>query len=151
MKFARVIFWCAGTWGFLVLTPMYFMYSKVGEYSPPPPTHPELYYGFAGVTLAWQFAFFVISRDPARFRPMIIPSVLEKMSYVIAVVVLYAQSRVTAFELSTAGPDALMGLLFAMAFLKTRPCTLPLHRPAQQADEPDRLRICPKHFGSAGS
>jgi hypothetical protein len=29
MKFARLLFCSAGAWGFLVLTPMYFMYSKV--------------------------------------------------------------------------------------------------------------------------
>ena len=118
MKFARLLFCCAGTWGFLVLTPIYFMYSKVGKYSPPPPTHPELYYGFAGVTLAWQFAFFVIASDPVHFRPMIIPSVVEKLSYVIAVVVLYSQSRISAVQLSTGAPDALLCLLFAIAFFK---------------------------------
>jgi hypothetical protein len=119
MKFARVLFNCAGAWGLLVLTLMYFMYSKVGEYSPPPPTHPELYYGFMGVTLAWQLAFFVIASDPARFRPMIIPSVMEKLSYVIAVVILYSQSRITVAQLSTGAPDALLCLLFVIAFLKT--------------------------------
>ena len=128
MSFAKTTFWCAGAWGVLMLTPMYFMYSKVGEYSPPAPTHPELYYGFAGVTLAWQLAFFLIARDPARFRSMILPSVLEKLSYAIAVVVLYAQHRVTTLQLSTAGPDALLGVLFVMAFLKTRPSPLPRRR-----------------------
>ena len=118
MKFARLLFCGAGAWGLLVLMPMYFMYSKVGRYSPPPPTHPELYYGFVGVTLAWQFAFFVIASDPAHFRPMIIPSVVEKLSYVIAVVVLYSQSRISAVQLSTGAPDALLCLLFAIAFFK---------------------------------
>jgi hypothetical protein len=121
MKFARILFCCAGAWGFLVLTPMYFMYSKIGKYSPPTPTHPELYYGFAGVTLAWQLAFFVIASDPERFRTMIIPSAVEKLSYVIAVVVLYAQSRITAVQLSTGAPDALLCVLFGIAFFKTRP------------------------------
>ena len=125
MKFARLLFCCAGAWGLLVLTPMYFMYSKVGRYSPPPPTHPELYYGFVGVTLAWQLAFFVIASDPAHFRPMIIPSVVEKLSYVIAVVVLYSQSRISAVQLSTCAPDGLLCLLFAIAFFKTRPSPLP--------------------------
>ena len=121
MKFARILFWCAGTWGFLVLMPMYFIYSEVGKYSPPPPTHPELYYGFVGVTLAWQVAFFVIATDPARFRPMIIAPVLEKLSYVIALLVLYLQSRISAIQLTTGGPDALLGLLFVIALFKTRP------------------------------
>jgi len=45
----------------MVLTPMYFMYSNIGKYSRPLPTHPELYYDFARVALAWQLAFFVIA------------------------------------------------------------------------------------------
>jgi hypothetical protein len=130
MNFTKTIFWCAGAWGALVLVPMYFMYSKIGKYSPPPATHPEFYYGFVGVALTWQFVFFVIATNPARFRPMIIPSVLEKLSYVIAVVVLYSQSRITAVQLSTGGPDALLGLLFVIAFLKTRPSPLPGARDA---------------------
>jgi len=120
MKFAKIIFWCAGAWGVLVLAPMYFMYGKVGYYSPPSPTHPEFYYGFVGVALAWQFAFFVIATDPARFRPMIIPSVLEKLGYVIALPVLYLQGRITALQLAPAGSDALLCMLFILAFFKTR-------------------------------
>lgn len=121
MRLARIVFYCAGTWGVLTIAPMYFLFDEIGKYSPPAPTHPELYYGFAGVTLAWQLGFFVIARDPARFRPMIIPSVMEKLSYVIAVVVLFAQHRITAPQLSTGVPDALLCALFAIAFFNTRP------------------------------
>lgn len=135
MKFGRVLFYCAGAWGFLVLTPMYFMYRKVGEYAPPSLTHPEIYYGFVGVTLAWQLAFFVIASDPVRFRPMIIPSVVEKLSYAIAVVILYSENRITVVQLSTGAPDLLLCLLFVIAFLKTRPSPLP------GARETDRRRL----------
>ena len=129
MRFAKIAFWIAGTWGVLVLTPMYLLFSKVGVYSPPSPTHPEFYYGFVGVALAWQFAFFVIATDPARFRPMIIPSVLEKLGYVIALPVLYLQGRITALQLAPAGTDVLLCLLFVIALIKTRP------RPQQAAAE----------------
>jgi len=125
MKFAKTIFWCAGGWGVLAVVPMYFLYGEIGKYSPPPLTHPEIYYGFAGVTLAWQSVFFLIATDPARYRPVIIPAVLEKLSYVIAVSVLYAQDRITGVQLSTALPDALLGSLFIIGFLKTRPSCAP--------------------------
>jgi hypothetical protein len=46
-----------------------------------------------GAALAWQIAFFVIATDPARYRPLMIPSVFEKFSYGIAVVILVAQDR----------------------------------------------------------
>jgi hypothetical protein len=117
MKFARITFWIAGV---LVLTPMYFMYGKVGTYSPPSLSHPEFYYGFVGVTLAWQFVFFVSARDPVRYRPMIVPSNLEKLSYVAAVALLYVQSRIPDLQLLAAAPDTFLSLLFVSAFLKTR-------------------------------
>jgi hypothetical protein len=33
------------------------------------------------VTLAWQLAFFILAKDPVRFRPMIIASIAEKVLY----------------------------------------------------------------------
>jgi hypothetical protein len=120
MKFAKVVFWGAAIWGILVLTPMYFLYEKVGESYPPPLTHPEFYFGFAGVGLACQFVFAVIATDPGRYRLLMLPSIFEKASYVVAVAVLYLQHR-TTLPLLGAGVDALLGLLFVIAFLKTRP------------------------------
>lgn len=120
MKFAKILFWCAGGWGFLVLLPMYFLYGKVGGCSAPAPTHPQYYYGFLGVTLAWQVAFFVIAIDPARFRPMIIPSIFEKLIYVLTVAVLYLQNHISGTQVSAGAPDALLCLLFVLAFYKTR-------------------------------
>ena len=35
MKFAKIVFWIAGIWGVLVLTPLYFMFDLIGpERSP---------------------------------------------------------------------------------------------------------------------
>ena len=50
---------------------------------------------------------------------MMIPSVLEKASYAIAVAVLYLQRRVSSFTLGTAIVDSILGLLFIVAYLKT--------------------------------
>jgi hypothetical protein len=61
-----------------VLTPLYFLYDSVGNSTPPPGTHPEFYYGFVAVGLVWQFAFLLIGTDPLRFRPMMVPAMLEK-------------------------------------------------------------------------
>ena len=41
--------------------------AKVGEDHPAGLTHPEYFYGFLGVAIAWQIAFFVIAHDPRRF------------------------------------------------------------------------------------
>lgn len=120
MRFSKKTFWIAGVWGVLVLAPTYFMYGKVGQYTPPSPTHPEFYYGFLGLALVWQFAFFVIAMDPARFRTMMIPSIFEKALYVGALVVLYVQNRITELQLSAAAPDTILCLLFVTAFFKAR-------------------------------
>ena len=53
MRFARYSFLIAGIYGLLSLSPMYFLEAKNGRDFPPAITHPEYYYGFMGVALAW--------------------------------------------------------------------------------------------------
>jgi hypothetical protein len=120
MRFAKIVFWIAALWGVLITTPLFFMFNLIGRQDPPPITHPLFYYGFAGVTLAWQFAFMVIATDPARLRPMMFPSVLEKFGYPIAAVTLYLEGRVRPGDLVFAAADLLLGLLFIIAFFKTK-------------------------------
>ena len=121
MKFARIVFWIAGIWGFLILTPLYFMFDAIGRQDPPPITHPGFYYGFISVGLAFQVIFLFIARDPVRFRPMMIPSMVEKFGYGASLLVLYLQRRLHPSDLVFAGVDVLFGLLFLGAFLRTAP------------------------------
>jgi hypothetical protein len=120
LKFAKVVFTVAGIWGIVVTLPLYFLYDFIGRQSPPAINHPEFYYGFAGVTLTWQVIFLLIARDPARYRVMIIPSILEKFSYVIANLVLFANQRMSASQALPSTTDLMLALLFIAAFLKTR-------------------------------
>jgi hypothetical protein len=120
MRFAKVIFWIAGIWGVLVLTPLYFMFDVIGRQDPPVITHPGFYYGFISVGLAWQVAFLIIARDPVRFRLMMIPSVLEKFGYGITLTALYLQHRLHPSDLVFGGVDVLLGVLFVSAFFKVR-------------------------------
>lgn len=120
MKFAKTIFWVAAIWGFLVLTPLYFMFNVIGAKDPPPITHPAFFYGFVGAGLAWQLAFLIIATDPVRFRPLIPAAVIEKFTYGLALIVLYLQGRLHAADLTFAGTDLLLGILFIVAFMKTR-------------------------------
>ena len=119
MKFAKIVFLVAAIWGVLVLTPLYFIFNMIGRQDPPPITHPAFYYGFVSVGLAFQVAFFVISRDPVRLRPMMIPSVLEKFGYGATLLVLYLQNRLHLQDLALGGIDVLFGMLFLAAFFKT--------------------------------
>jgi hypothetical protein len=119
MKFARIVFWIAAIWGVLILTPLYFMFDLIGRQDPPPITHPAFYYGFVSVGLAFQVVFIVIARDPVLLRPMMIPSVLEKLGYGATLIVLYLQNRLHAQDLALGGVDLLLGALFLAAFFKT--------------------------------
>lgn len=119
MKFAKVVFWIAGIWGVLILTPLYFMFDAISRNDPPAITHPGFYYGFVSVGLAWQFAFFVIARDPVRFRMMMIPSMIEEFGYGASLLVLYFQQRIHPSDLVFAGVDILLGAFFLLAFFRT--------------------------------
>ena len=121
MKFAKVVFWVASIWGFTILTPLYFLFDVIGRNDPPLITHPGFFYGFVGVALAWQVAFIFIARDPARFRPMMIPSILEKASWGATVIVLVSQQRMHKSDLVFAEADLLLGLLFLISYFKTSP------------------------------
>jgi hypothetical protein len=119
VRFAKIVFWIAGIWGVLVITPLYFLLDLIGRNDPPPITHPGFFYGFTGAALAWQIAFFFIATDPARHRPLMVPSVLEKLGYGIAVVVLVAQGRMHSSDMVFGGVDLLFALLFAVSYFKT--------------------------------
>ena len=119
MTFARRVFLIAGIYGLIVLFPLYFMEAKTGRDFPPPITHPEYYYGFVGVALVFQLVFLVISTDPTRYRPMMIPAVLEKASFGVPVLILFVLNRVPFLMVATAIPDLILGVLFFVAYVKT--------------------------------
>ena len=121
MKFAKIVFWIAGIWGLLVITPLYFLFDIIPQKDPPAITHPGFYYGFVGCALAWQVAFCFLATDPVRYRPLMLPSILEKAAYAVAIVILVLQGRTRPTELVFAGTDALLGLLFVISYVKTRP------------------------------
>ena len=119
MKFARRVFLIAGIYGLIVVLPLYFLEEKTGRDSPPPITHPEYYYGFIGVTAAWQVLYLLISTNPIRYRPLMIPPMLAKGSFVIAVTLLYLQGRVPLTMLGASMIDLLLLILFLVADLRT--------------------------------
>ena len=119
MKFAKVLFLVAGIYGLLALLPQYFLEEYNGRNYPPPITHPEYYYGFIGVAVAWQVLFLMLSRDPVRFRPMMIPAVLEKLGFGVVAVILYLQQRLSPALLGAGVIDLMLGALFVVAYFKT--------------------------------
>ena len=121
MKFAKIVFLIAGIHGFLILAPMYFLENKIGRDIPPAITHPENFYGFVGVALAWQVLFLVVSTDPVRYRPMILPSILEKVTWGIALIVLRLQSRLALSTFAIGSVDWIFAFLFLAAYFTVKP------------------------------
>jgi hypothetical protein len=123
MTFARRLFLIAGIYGLLVLVPQFFLEDRLGRDYPPAITHPEHFYGFLGVAVAWQVAFLVIARDPVRFRPMMLPAVLEKAAFGLAAVALFFRDRIPAVVLIFGLIDLTLGALFLVAFWRLAPRT----------------------------
>jgi hypothetical protein len=120
MVFAGRTFLIAGIYGLVALLPMYFLEGRIGRDTPPPITHPECFYGFLGVAVAWQAAFLVIGRDPVQFRPLMLPAVLEKATFGMAAVALWLSGRLAAPMLIAGLIDLALGALFVVAYLKTQ-------------------------------
>ena len=118
MRFAKYTFLIAGIYGLLALLPMYFTEAQYGVDNPPAITHPEFYYGFIGVAVAFQIVFIIISRDPFKYRTLILPSIIEKFSFVIAVAILVYAGRTSGLIMIGAGIDALLGTLFSISWFK---------------------------------
>lgn len=119
-KLASRIFLAAALYGIAVLAPQYFLEAKVGRDFPPPITHPEHFYGFLGVALAWQLAFLLIARDPVRYRLFMLPAIAEKLAFGIAAPVLFLLGRAPAPVAFFGGVDFLLAALFLAAFRATR-------------------------------
>lgn len=126
MLFAQRVFHIAGIYGLAVLLPQYlmellppaFVKEQLGEEVVPGAVHPEHFYGFVGVALAWQVAFLIIARDPARYRLMMIPGILEKLSFGLAALGLFAAGRLTATTTAFGAIDLVWAALFFVAFQK---------------------------------
>lgn len=117
--FARHVFRWSGIYGLVVVLPLFLLEARIGQDHPPPITHPEFYYGFATVTLAWQVAFLVMATDPVRYRPLMPVAVIEKGAYVVAIAALALTRGLAASTLATAAIDMILGILFVVAWRRT--------------------------------
>ena len=115
-KSSARVFFGAGIYGIVTLLPQYFLEARLGKDFPPPLNHPEHFYGFIGVALAWQFVFLLIARDVRRYRLLMLPAIVEKLSFGVAAAILYAQSRVATLVAAAGTIDLILAILFWLAF-----------------------------------
>ena len=120
-RFSRIVFMIAGIYGLMVLTPGFFGEKMLAEKMPPGITHPEFYYGFFGIAVAWQVAFLIISRNPHRFRPIIPAAILEKLAYCVACGVLFTLGRIPLIETLGGAGDFILGTLFTISYFRLKP------------------------------
>lgn len=119
-SFAKRVFFWAGTYGLVVLLPQYFLEAQIGRDYPPAITHPEHFYGFIGVALAWQIAFLAISRQPRRLRPVMVAAAIEKFLFAASTAMLLVSDRAPAPLGLFAAIDALLGILFLLCFFRLK-------------------------------
>jgi hypothetical protein len=119
-KFARWVFTIAGIYGVIVVAPQYFLEHRFAQDLPPALTHPEHFYGFIGVTLAWQFVYLLIGTDPIRYRPVMLIAMFAKLSFGIACIMLYLQGRLAPIVLAASSVDLFLVILFGICFWLTR-------------------------------
>ena len=118
-RFARRVFTVAGIYGLIVMVPQYFLAARISRDTPPAITHLEYFYGFIGLAVAWQFVFLLIGRDPERYRPLMIPAVLEKLAFGVPAIVLYLQGQLPGTVLFFGLLDLTLGALFVASWRAT--------------------------------
>lgn len=107
-------------YGIIVLLPQYFLEGSLAAANPPAITHPEYFYGFIGIALAWQLLFLVIAGDPIRYRLATLPAVLEKLAFGGAGLVLYLRHRLATQVFLFCLVDLVFAVLFIAAFRATK-------------------------------
>ena len=115
----KKIYLFSAIYGIVILFPQLFMEHKVGIDYPPAITHPEFFYGFNGLALAFQILFIIISKDPIRYRAVMIPAILEKASFGTTAVILFILGRLHPLVLFFATIDIFLMCLFIFSYIKT--------------------------------
>lgn len=112
-RIAPKLFGSAAIYGFIVLLPMYFADTFPGLRRGEPINHPELLYGFVGAALCFQAVFVQIARHPLSYKPLMLISVLYKLSFGVPVVILWLTGRADGLLLTF----GIIDLIWAAAFL----------------------------------
>src|SRR5262249_38134320 len=119
VRFARLVFRIAAFVGLVEIVPLYFSEGVINRTVPPAITHPEFYYGFIGVVVAWQVAYLIISEDPVRFQPLFPAIFLEKLLYPAALFMLFMDGRVQSLAVLAGGAvDLFLLSLFVASWVK---------------------------------
>ena len=119
MKFAKLVFWCAGLGGVLGLTPLYFILHFIDLRSSPPVSQPVFWLSGRCPGLALRIC--LIGTDPVRFRPMMAPVIFRKFVFVATVLILAPSASGEFRSALGCWYRFPLGFLFVASFFKTPP------------------------------
>src|SRR4029079_487528 len=119
MKFARIVFIAGGVWGIAALVPFYWLVDITGRHYAAPTDYPQFFWGFFSVALTWQFAFLLIGSNPVRFRPLMLPAIVEKCGFIVTLGVLFGRGRIPGADAVAAILESVVDLLFIAALVAT--------------------------------
>jgi hypothetical protein len=115
---ARWIFILAAAYGVPAMGSWYFVTPKIVWQAPS--QQPEIYYGFAGLAVAWQVVFLLIAFNPLRYRPlMLLAAFGEKFLFSGMLILLMHRHIARPHWRPFAAIDFLLGVAFVIAFLIT--------------------------------
>jgi hypothetical protein len=118
MRFAKWVFTLAAIYGLITIPLTYFaepeMARRFGALG-----QPLWFYGFLGVVLVFQLVYLQTGRDPVRYRPFMLLSLLAKLSFVVTAAAMFMVGRTVAEQALVTAPDLIWSVLFAAAYLKT--------------------------------
>ena len=122
MRFRNNAFWWGGVYGVLLAVAFFLGEKVIVAKMPPELTHPEYYYAFAGALLVWHLLYLYIANHLQECRAIMPFATLEKISFALPVLALYASGRVTSLGLvGGALVDLVWGALFFVTYLKLKP------------------------------
>jgi hypothetical protein len=116
---ARWTFALGGTYGLLVLLPLYGLEPVVAA-SGGSLLHPEYYYGFIGVAGTLNVMFLLIARDPLRWHTAMLIGVCGKISFALPTWLLCVSGRTPLTVALFATVDLAWAVLFLSCWVALR-------------------------------
>ena len=117
MRFAKWVFTAAAIYGLVTIPLTYFAeaalarrYAALGQ--------PLWFYGFLGVVLVFQLVYLQTGRDPVRYRPFMLLSLLAKLSFVVTAAGMWLLGRTVTEQALVTAPDLVWTVLFAVAYVR---------------------------------
>jgi len=80
MKLARWVFFSAGVFGFALILPLAYSLLSSQDSMFPAGATGLAFYGYVFQFTCWQILYFLVSTDPARYRPLMIPALLAMIT-----------------------------------------------------------------------